>query len=194
VNFQKRESFRLTVIDTLEKKYGRGEIWAFHPSYLNILVSTTGKVKNAITGTEFSIRNTWQDYCVCSLPMFQTLGFKKTRSQLVHRLVAETFFTFLLNGKDYEVNHISGNKSDNSIYNLNWMTRQENLQHARDNGLFRSCFGKTNGRFKHLESDLKDIAELKKLGYTYTEIGKSYNIKPRYLSTLLKRRGVVCRD
>lgn len=194
MNFQKREELRLLVVDTLQKKYGKGEIWAFHPNYLNILVSNTGKVKNAITETEFSIRKTTQGYCVCSIPMFQTIGYKKTKNELVHRLVAETFFTFLLNEKDYEVNHISGNKSDNSIYNLNWMTRQENLQHARDTRLFKPCFGSANGMFKYSESDLKDIAELKKLGYTYIEIGKCYNIKPKNLSALLKRRGVICQD
>jgi len=178
----------------LETIYGLGEVWAFHPSFLNILVSNTGKAKNALTGTEFSIRKTWQGYCVCSIPTFHTTGVKKSKSYLVHRLVAETFFTFLVNAKDYEVNHISGDKSDNSVYNLNWMTRQENLQHARDTGLFKSCFGSANGRFKHLDSDLKDIVDLKKLGYTYTEIAKSYNLKPTYMSTLLKRRGFLCQD
>lgn len=194
MEFQKRENFRLNTISMLEKVYGLGEVWAFHPSFLNILVSNTGKVKNALTGTEFSIRKTWQNYCTCSVPTFHTTGIKKSKSYLVHRLVAETFFTFLVNVKDYEVNHISGDKSDNSVYNLNWMTRQENLQHARDNGLFKPCFGSANGRFKHSESDLKDIVELKKLGYTYTEIAKSYNLKPKNISTLLKRRRILCQD
>ena len=194
MDFQERESFRIVVISTLEKLYGLGEVWAFHPKYLNILVSTTGKVKNALTGTEFSIRKTWQGYSTCSIPMFHTIGIKKNKSCLVHRLVAETFFTFLPDVGNYEVNHISGDKSDNSIYNLNWMTRQENLQHAKDSGLLKPCFGSTNGRFKHLDSDLKDIVDLKKLGYTYTEMAKSYGLKPNYMSTLLKRRGFLCQD
>lgn len=188
--FSSRESFRLTTISLIERKYGMGEVWLFHPNYLNILVSNTGKVKNAITGTEFSIRKTLQGYCTCSLPMFHTSGIKKSKSVLVHRLVAETFFSYLINCKDYEVNHISGNKEDNSIYNLNWMTRQENLQHARDCGLFKPCYGSNNGRFKYSESDLKDIVEFKKLGYTYVEIGKAYNLNGKSISNLLKRRGV----
>jgi hypothetical protein len=190
VDFSSRESFRLQVIKYLENKYSSTEVWAFHPNYLNILVSSSGRVKNAMTNVEFSVRKTYQGYCVCSVPMFQTTGFKKSKSVLIHRLVAETFFTFLPNPKEFEVNHISGIKTDNSIFNLNWMTRQENLQHARDNKLFKPCYGSDNGRFKHLDSILNDIAEFKRLGYTYVDIGKAYNLSGKYLTSLLKRRGV----
>ena len=34
-----------------------------------------------------------------------------------------------------EVNHIDGNKDNNVIENLNWMTTRENIQHAIDNNL-----------------------------------------------------------
>lgn len=51
----------------------------------------------------------------------------------VHRLLA---ITFLLNpdGKR-TVNHIDGNKLNNSLSNLEWATDSENMQHAYDNAL-----------------------------------------------------------
>lgn len=52
---------------------------------------------------------------------------------LIHRLVA-TYFCKHKEGAD-EVNHIDGNKLNNNASNLEWVTRNENLKHAYENGL-----------------------------------------------------------
>lgn len=57
-----------------------------------------------------------------------------SRSQkYVHRLVAMAY----LDEWKQDVNHKDGNKKNNSVSNLEWMTRSENLKHAFDNGLCR---------------------------------------------------------
>lgn len=51
----------------------------------------------------------------------------------VHRLVAEAFIDNP--EKLPEVNHIDGNKANNSIDNLEWISASDNLKHAYKNGL-----------------------------------------------------------
>lgn len=57
----------------------------------------------------------------------------KTHTRFLHRLLAEAFIP---NPKGYPyVNHRNGNKPQNDLRNLEWVTHAQNIQHAFDNGL-----------------------------------------------------------
>lgn len=71
----------------------------------------------------------------------------------IHRLVAKYFIENPLNLP--EVNHIDGNKSNNSFINLEWVTRKENVNHAFDIGLMKNRkTGKRIKVFQILENDV----------------------------------------
>lgn len=81
------------------------------------------------TGLYFKAKTTInQGYVYCGIKYNNTNITKR-----VHRIIAETFLSNL-EGKD-QVNHIDGNKLNNNINNLEWVTASENTKHAFDNGL-----------------------------------------------------------
>jgi len=62
-------------------------------------------------------------------------GEMKPKLEKVHRLVALHFLTHPDTNTYYEVNHIDGNKINNDVTNLEWLTRRENVVHAWNTGL-----------------------------------------------------------
>ena len=100
-------------------------------------------------------------------------GYKTTNIDkvplLVHRIVMEAF-----KGKsDLTVDHIDGNKLNNNLSNLEYVTAQENTKRAWDNGVydkkrvFKVAF-LYNGFFYENKEDIKEPyneKEVKKIKY-----------------------------
>lgn len=108
-----------------------------------------------------------QGYCYCNV------GKTKTS---VHRLVAEAFIP---NPDNLPVvDHIDGNKSNNNVENLRWVTVQENTQAAYDIGLNKG-------------SSVKTILAIDKdnNGYIYgsqVEAGDALGISPQLISKVVR--------
>ena len=78
------------------------------------------------------------------------------KTRLIHRVIADAYHSNP--DKLAEVNHIDGNKENNSVDNLEWCDRGSNLQHAYRIGL-RTAKGTRNSRCKLSEEDVKFIKE-----------------------------------
>lgn len=114
-------------------------------------------------------------------------GYKKVRLSkdgiganfYVHRLIAEHFIDNPQNKP--EVNHKDGNKLNNNISNLEWVTEQENTQHAHDNGLAEisgyNKFKVSQKARKLTDEQVKEIREKYQNGISIKELTQEYNIK-----------------
>ena len=92
-------------------------------------VSDDGKVYSKIRKKYLKLNYKKNGYVYVSL---QVNNIKITKR--VHRIVAEAFIQNPDN-KPF-VNHIDGNKSNNNVKNLEWVTGKENNIHAINIGLF----------------------------------------------------------
>lgn len=70
----------------------------------------------------------------------------KQKLVTIHRLVANHFISNPDNKP--QVNHIDGDKTNNNITNLEWVTSQENIMHARQTGLHVSDGDKSVNQLK----------------------------------------------
>lgn len=109
-----------------------GEIWAVaYGTSGRYEVSTFGRVRNAKTQKILSTQDK-HGYRKLNLHVDGKLIHK-----YVHRLVAETFIANPDNKP--QVNHIDGIHDNNHIENLEWVTADENHQHAIDNDLAKKA-------------------------------------------------------
>jgi DNA-binding transcriptional regulator YiaG len=98
----------------------------------------------------------------------------KRRSYRIHRLVAQTFIPNHNNLP--EVNHKDGNKSNNFIDNLEWVTSKENSDH-KDKILGKCAKGEHHILSKLNNKEVKRIRGLLKEGkLTQQQIAEIYNV------------------
>lgn len=96
------------------------EHWVVIPGFENYEASNMGNIRNRRTGR------------ILIQMLNKEGGYYRVniggKHQYVHRLIAMAFFDEDITGKD--VNHIDGDHWNNYLYNLEIVTRKENIHHA----------------------------------------------------------------
>ena len=103
------------------------EIWKTIEDFPGYEISDRGRVRNKKTNSIMIPGISKQGYLHVGL---RKNGVRK--NVYIHRLVASSF---LGKNDDLVVNHKDGNKSNNSLENLEWCTDSENIKHAYVTGL-----------------------------------------------------------
>lgn len=121
----------------------------------------TGKPKKTMTSNIGYIRVALTRECISNV-------------FLVHRLVAESFIPN--HDNKTQVNHIDGNKANNDISNLEWVTASENIRHAVTTGLRVAARGSTHGNASMDEFKVRLVKSMIQEGMGDTKIARSLEI------------------
>lgn len=97
-------------------------------------VSSCGDIRNVRDKNYGKVLRSWVDSW--GYPSVCLYKHGKPQHKRVHRVVAEVFvYPFV----GEQVNHIDGNKSNNSVENLEWCNGSQNMSHAYKNGLHKKA-------------------------------------------------------
>ena len=103
-----------------------------------------------------------------------TLSSKQIR---IHRIVAICFIGEI--PKNSEVNHINGDRNNNSASNLEIVNHKKNMENLSDR-----TFSRPNNKGKINSKTIPEILNLIAIGYSNKKIAEIYNVNPSNISRL----------
>ena len=122
------------------------------------LINTKGQVFSEFTNKFLKPFKNPQGYCLVDL-----YHNGKTYTRQLHRLVA---LAFIPNPEKLEtVNHKNGNKEENDVDNLEWMTRLDNVRHAWKTGLAKPRYGTDNPANVYSEEQIHQVCQMLEVGH-----------------------------
>ena len=83
-----------------------------------------------------------------------------------------------------EVDHLNGNKSNNTIWNLEWVTPQENTHRAINNG-FRPVSRASNSSHLLTNDEAHNLYNRAVNGEDYMNLASEYNVSKQYIKDLV---------
>lgn len=100
----------------------------------------------------------------------------------IHRLVAQSF----LGLSELTVNHIDGDKTNNKLTNLEYLSNKDNLLHATE--ILKKRCGENHWNSKLTLDQVNEIRSLKDTGVTQQVIADKFNINRSFVSEIINRK------
>ena len=155
-------------------------------------VSNFGRVKSLAIKYTKRPQGRQKDFDRILMPMDSGKGYKyvslhcdgRRKNKHIHRLVAEHFLVNTFS-KD-QVNHKDGNKANNHVDNLEWVTLKENMIHASENGLLK--MGESSHMAKIKEKDIIEIRELNKSGVCRNSLSDTYSLSKATIHRIIHKQ------
>lgn len=157
------------------------EQWKVIQGFENYLVSSLGNIKTVKGNFKKVIYDNKNSYGYVEL--WKNNKGKKFR---IHRLVAETFIPNYANKE--QVNHIDGDKTNNCVSNLEWVTPKENIRHAINNNLSSIKYGSSNLASKLKEEDVLYIRKNAKVVLSVKELSKIFNVSTTTIYNIINNK------
>jgi len=161
------------------------EIWKDVVGYKGIYqVSNIGRVKSLHCG---KVRILKPGLDSAGYPLVTLCRHGEHYSARVHRLVAGAFLE-RPSPAHTDVNHKNGNKQDNRIENLEWVTPAENMQHSYDVLGRLGPRGEIQGNSRLTRDDAKRIRRLYATGqYSQRELARMFGVGQMTISDIVRR-------
>lgn len=139
------------------------------------LIPSLGKIKNKFSYYVYMLRD-------------KKNGIKSKQIR-AHQLVAENFIEKPIIKDKLCVNHKDGNKLNNHVSNLEWVTYLENSKHAIKNKL-HDTKGEKHQFSKLTRQEVLKAFELRKQGFTHEKIAAYFNYKVdrRHMTDILNKK------
>ena len=164
------------------------ERWKMIKDFPDYVVSNQGRIKRVTPACGTKVgqiikSHIRKHYLRVGLNSSDGQRFKKS----VHLLVAEAFIGPQPVGK--ECNHEDIDTINNWAYNLTWMTRCENMQHAMVHGIHGSAPGEANCKAKLKDGEvwlIRRIAKAKVI--SNVQIAKMFLVSPTTVGRIINQK------
>ena len=155
--------------------------WRNVPGYDLYVCSTQGDIKNRRTNRLLKPAEDKDGYLKVVL-----VNESGKHYIAVHRVVG---FTYIPNPENKpQINHIDGNKKNNSVNNLEWVTNKENRVHAIKTGLCDTV-GENNGNAKLSAGSVKKIRALFKSGrWNKCQLARMYGVSRTMIRFIVENK------
>lgn len=146
-------------------------------------VSNLGRVRSCKKGEWKTLK---QGKHIKGYLMVMLYANNKSTPFTVHRLVCEAFIGPRPNGK--VINHKNSNKTDNSISNLEYVSKKENYKHAFISGKI-NLKGERQSNSVLTDKQALEILNIRKeKNLTYSKIAEIYNVSEHVVGKLIRRQ------
>jgi len=152
-------------------------------------VSNKGQIKRITKGTKFGAGHIYTGYITAKGYQRFCFNYKGRRYQrFAHVLVLEAFVGPCPPGM--VTNHKNGNKVDNRLENLEWVTQAQNVKHSLEVlGNSHSRPGEQHGCSKLTKEQVKHIRRMFASGkYTKTELAREFGVTGVLIGLIVRRQ------
>jgi len=167
----------------------KNELWKPIPTLSPYYASSLGRISKKIPNKTDLIM--WTRVQKGYERLMLTVQPNMRKGFLVHRLVAMAFHGLPAADKK-EVNHIDGDKQNNTPNNLEWVSRSDNLNHYYQSldGIANRPRGIKQWQAKFTDDDVRAIRLMAKQGNTAKQISAYLhkNVTPNNVCNILARR------
>lgn len=163
------------------------EVWGtVSELYGHVCVSNLGRVKridhiNNLPEHLIKMYTDFDGYDILSVSIHGNIF-----SYRLHRLVASIFLPNLDNLPD--INHKDGNKKNNSVDNLEWCSKKQNMEHAVRLGLCRNDSEKMKNKNRELRSTSIQCIETGQIFRSILDAATYYNVSHGTVADIVQGR------